>query len=153
MIFAQWEGIANAFRSKWRHCQFLQVKMKALPMPSGQDEGTANFPYQILLVIFHMQYRNADVCWQSASKNADVILEWSHTGCGSHFRNPAFFRIVKSTKTNWTSEEKSDTQIFRNIMFKGVALSGGTTPTCSTKKPFFAPCTPMLFGQVDMEPS
>ena len=32
--------------------------MKALPMPSGQDEGTANFPYQILLVKFHLQYRN-----------------------------------------------------------------------------------------------
>ena len=27
-------------------------------MPSGQDEGTANFPYQILLVSFHLQYRN-----------------------------------------------------------------------------------------------
>ena len=32
--------------------------MKALPMPSGQNEGTANFPYQILLVSFHLQYRN-----------------------------------------------------------------------------------------------
>ena len=38
-------------------------------MPSGQNEGianaftyiegTANFPYQILLVSFHLQYRNA----------------------------------------------------------------------------------------------
>ena len=32
--------------------------MKALPMPSGQNEGTANLPYQILLVSFHLQYRN-----------------------------------------------------------------------------------------------
>ena len=38
------EGIGNA--------------VKALPMPSGKDEGTANFPYQILLVKFHLQYRN-----------------------------------------------------------------------------------------------
>ena len=34
--------------------------MKALPMPSGKDEGTANFPYQILLVKFHLQYRNGE---------------------------------------------------------------------------------------------
>ena len=40
------EGIGNAF--------------KALPMPSGKDEGTANFPYQILLVKFHLQYRNVN---------------------------------------------------------------------------------------------
>ena len=36
----------------------FKVKRKALPMPSGQNEGTANFPYQILLVSFHLQYRN-----------------------------------------------------------------------------------------------
>ena len=36
----------------------FRVKRKALPMPSGQNEGTANFPYQILLVSFHLQYRN-----------------------------------------------------------------------------------------------
>ena len=42
------EGIGNAF--------------KALPMPSGKDEGTTNFPYQILLVKFHLQYRNVE-CW------------------------------------------------------------------------------------------
>ena len=33
--------------------------MKALPMPLLCIEGTANFPYQILLVSFHLQYRNA----------------------------------------------------------------------------------------------
>ena len=48
MIFAQNEGITN------------QVKMKALPMPSGQNGGTANFPYQILLVSFHLQTRHED---------------------------------------------------------------------------------------------
>ena len=41
MIFAQREGIVN------------------VPMPSGQNEGMANFPYQTLLVSFHLQYRNA----------------------------------------------------------------------------------------------
>ena len=32
--------------------------MKALPMPLLCIEGTANFPYQILLVSFHLQYRD-----------------------------------------------------------------------------------------------
>ena len=36
----------------------FKVKRKALPMPSGQNEGMGNFPYQILLVSFHLQYRN-----------------------------------------------------------------------------------------------
>ena len=42
------------------HIDFF-LKMKALPMPLLCIEGTANFPYQILLVSFHLQYRNA-VC-------------------------------------------------------------------------------------------
>ena len=35
-------GICNDFCSKRRHCQCLQVKTKALPIPSGQNEGIAN---------------------------------------------------------------------------------------------------------------
>ena len=30
----------------------FKMTRKALPMPSGQNEGTTNFPYQILLVSF-----------------------------------------------------------------------------------------------------
>ena len=89
-----------------------------------------------------------------SSKNADVILD---TGCGSHFRNPAFFRIVKITKTNCTSEERSDTQLFRNVMFKGVALSGGHHAHLQYKKTFLPHVhlcfLAINFGKVDMQPS
>ena len=37
-------------------------------MPSGQNEGTANFPYQILLVGFHLQYSDDDC--------TTVFLKW-----------------------------------------------------------------------------
>ena len=53
------EGIGNAF--------------KALPMPSGKDEGTANFPYQILLVEFHLQYRN-ERCLNFNRHLRDILL-------------------------------------------------------------------------------
>ena len=64
-----WACIANVFRSKQRHCQCLRVKRKTLPMTFGQNEGTANFPYQISLVSFHLQYRNEDC--------ATVFLKWT----------------------------------------------------------------------------
>ena len=32
--------------------------MKALPVPLFRSEGTANFHYKILLVSFHLQYRD-----------------------------------------------------------------------------------------------
>ena len=41
-----------------KHSQWFLLKMKALTMPLLCIEGTANFPYQILLVSFHLQYRN-----------------------------------------------------------------------------------------------
>ena len=99
MIFAQKEGIDNAFRSKGRHCQCLYLyictrfvkllidiqkkcfeaetkkyiakkqqkntndtsitQLENCFLPFHYIEGTANFPYQILLVSFHLQHRNA----------------------------------------------------------------------------------------------
>ena len=42
-------------------------------MPSRQNEGTANFPYQTLLVSFHLQYRNvySDVIYKL---NEDFVI-------------------------------------------------------------------------------
>ena len=55
MTSSQPKGIIIPIASE--NLQF-EVKKKALATPLGQDGGTANFPYQILLVKFHLQYRN-----------------------------------------------------------------------------------------------